>query len=101
MENSPAGFSDEKPNDAGASQGYANVCGASPRRAGLRFAAQCYAEGTKGHEEIFRHPRNIFRKTENTTRGLRYASRINTVFLDADFADFAESTEFFDTDFTH
>jgi hypothetical protein len=34
LENSPAGFSDEKPNDAGASQGYANDCGvfASLRR---------------------------------------------------------------------
>ena len=33
VENSPAGFSGEKPNDAGASQCYANDCGAP-----LRFA---------------------------------------------------------------
>jgi hypothetical protein len=29
MENSPEGFSDEKPNDTGASQSYANNCGAT------------------------------------------------------------------------
>jgi hypothetical protein len=48
MGNSPAGFSDEKPNDAGASQGYANDCGASPRETGLRRASQGYAKGHEG-----------------------------------------------------
>jgi hypothetical protein len=47
QENSPAGFSGEKPNGAGASQGYANDCGVF---ATLRGESQADEEGKPGNK---------------------------------------------------